>query len=495
MQGMLRPFTPMGMSAMRVATAQSFRTLGIPADPFDGHPGVVDSGRAHVPRPDRARPEPRRSASGCRRPCRSTGRGCPRRCSACWRIRASPRAGPAVPAAHRARGRGADRARPRRRAGRRRPAAGDGARCGRSARPRRCNGPADRPHDLRHRGRAAALRDRRPGRVHRGRHAQMLPPIYAAMFARAAAVALLAGRRRRERDRRDAARDAAQRHHRDGPGPVAARGGRRGAPRPAAAHPARRARRPVPRRGRCPRSGSTRSCAGTGTAARPRSTSVCRAGPRTPRPVFAAIAGYLRVTDPEQGPGPPLRPGRRGRGREDRRAGRAGAPHPTDPGPVRRLPAAQIPRHRRPARAAQVRLALRVRRDAQATARRRRRTARARPAGPARRHHVPRPPRGPRRGGGRRRPPGAGRRPPGRPRARDCGAATSPASCSPTAPIPETLTATGPHRRRDAARDGGRTGHGDRPSPGDPRPGRRARRAGRDPGGARPPTPAGRRCS
>ena len=41
MQGMLRPFTPMGMSAMRVATAQSFRALGIPADPFDGHPGVV----------------------------------------------------------------------------------------------------------------------------------------------------------------------------------------------------------------------------------------------------------------------------------------------------------------------------------------------------------------------------------------------------------------------------------------------------------------------
>ena len=41
MQGMLRPFTPMGMSAMRVATAQSFRSLGIPADPFEGHPGVV----------------------------------------------------------------------------------------------------------------------------------------------------------------------------------------------------------------------------------------------------------------------------------------------------------------------------------------------------------------------------------------------------------------------------------------------------------------------
>jgi len=41
MQGMLRPFTPMGMSAMRIATAHSFQTLGIRADPFDGHPGVV----------------------------------------------------------------------------------------------------------------------------------------------------------------------------------------------------------------------------------------------------------------------------------------------------------------------------------------------------------------------------------------------------------------------------------------------------------------------
>lgn len=44
MQGMLRPFTPMGMSVMRVATALYFRSVGIPADPFDGHPGVVDVG-------------------------------------------------------------------------------------------------------------------------------------------------------------------------------------------------------------------------------------------------------------------------------------------------------------------------------------------------------------------------------------------------------------------------------------------------------------------
>ncbi|MBW0089254.1 pyruvate, water dikinase [Pseudonocardia sp. KRD-184] len=44
MQGMLRPFTPMGMSAMRVATALSLTGVGIPADPFVGHPGLVDIG-------------------------------------------------------------------------------------------------------------------------------------------------------------------------------------------------------------------------------------------------------------------------------------------------------------------------------------------------------------------------------------------------------------------------------------------------------------------
>jgi len=49
MQGMLRPFTPMGMSAMRVATAQYFRSIGIPADPFDGHPGMIDvAGRMYL---------------------------------------------------------------------------------------------------------------------------------------------------------------------------------------------------------------------------------------------------------------------------------------------------------------------------------------------------------------------------------------------------------------------------------------------------------------
>jgi pyruvate,water dikinase len=44
MQGMLRPFTPMGTSAMRVVTAQYFEAIGIAADSFGGHPGVVDAG-------------------------------------------------------------------------------------------------------------------------------------------------------------------------------------------------------------------------------------------------------------------------------------------------------------------------------------------------------------------------------------------------------------------------------------------------------------------
>ena len=48
MQGMLRPFTPMGMSAMRVATAQYLESIGVPSDPF-GHPLIVDvAGRMYL---------------------------------------------------------------------------------------------------------------------------------------------------------------------------------------------------------------------------------------------------------------------------------------------------------------------------------------------------------------------------------------------------------------------------------------------------------------
>jgi pyruvate,water dikinase len=49
MQGMLRPFTPMGMAAMRVATAQWLESIGRPADPSEGHPGMVDAaGRMYL---------------------------------------------------------------------------------------------------------------------------------------------------------------------------------------------------------------------------------------------------------------------------------------------------------------------------------------------------------------------------------------------------------------------------------------------------------------
>jgi rifampicin phosphotransferase len=49
MQGMLRPFTPMGMSAMRVATGLYARSVGIPTDPLEGPPGIVDiAGRMYL---------------------------------------------------------------------------------------------------------------------------------------------------------------------------------------------------------------------------------------------------------------------------------------------------------------------------------------------------------------------------------------------------------------------------------------------------------------
>jgi phosphohistidine swiveling domain-containing protein len=49
MQGMLRPFTPMGISAMRVAMAQWLRSVGVAADPFDGHLGIADiAGRMYI---------------------------------------------------------------------------------------------------------------------------------------------------------------------------------------------------------------------------------------------------------------------------------------------------------------------------------------------------------------------------------------------------------------------------------------------------------------
>jgi rifampicin phosphotransferase len=44
MQGMLRPFTPMGMSVMRVTSALYARSVGVPIDPLEGPAGVVNVG-------------------------------------------------------------------------------------------------------------------------------------------------------------------------------------------------------------------------------------------------------------------------------------------------------------------------------------------------------------------------------------------------------------------------------------------------------------------
>ncbi|WP_344679600.1 PEP/pyruvate-binding domain-containing protein [Saccharopolyspora taberi] len=44
MQGMLRPFTPMGMSAMKVATAIALESYGVKVDPADGLKRIVDVG-------------------------------------------------------------------------------------------------------------------------------------------------------------------------------------------------------------------------------------------------------------------------------------------------------------------------------------------------------------------------------------------------------------------------------------------------------------------
>ena len=317
MQGMLRPFTPMGMSAMRVATAQCFESVGIAADPFDGHPGIVDAaGRMYLDITGFVRNRPTAGeAAGRHGDLRAAGHRSGGAGPGGSAVRA--RAGPALPAAHRDPGGGAAGARPDRRAGGRR---GSGRRRARARAFRAAAGDATaEPAAARpdHRGRSAALRDgaSRAPFLRRGMR-QMLPPIYAAMFARQAAVGLLAGRRHRERGRRDAARDAAQRHHRDGPGPVAARLGAPAStaiccctPRPPSSP---RATSPAS----CPSSGSASSSAATGTGAPPRSTSVCRAGPRTRRrcsPRSPATCGSPIRSRPRTGasPGRRRRPRRR----------------------------------------------------------------------------------------------------------------------------------------------------------------------------------------
>jgi phosphohistidine swiveling domain-containing protein len=49
MQGMLRPFTPMGMSAMRIAMAQWLQSVGVAADPFEDRNGLAEAaGRMYL---------------------------------------------------------------------------------------------------------------------------------------------------------------------------------------------------------------------------------------------------------------------------------------------------------------------------------------------------------------------------------------------------------------------------------------------------------------
>ena len=226
-------------------------------------------------------------------------------------------------------------ARPHRRAGRRNPAAGEGARAGirAAAEVQRTSRP---PRDLQHRRRSAALRHRRAGGVHGPGVLQMLSPIYAAMFTRAAAIALLAG---------VATSSEIDETLRGMPHNVTTEMnlalwrlgvGRPGAPRPAAAHSALPSSPPGTAPGTYPRSGLTGSWAGTATrGAAEIDVGVPRwAGPHPGvRRDRRLPAGHRSRT----GPGPAVRPGRRGRRHEDRRTGRAGAPHPTGPGPVRRF--------------------------------------------------------------------------------------------------------------------------------------------------------------
>jgi len=49
MQGMLRPFTPMGISVMRLVMAQYLRSIGVPTDPLTSRAGIVDvAGRMYL---------------------------------------------------------------------------------------------------------------------------------------------------------------------------------------------------------------------------------------------------------------------------------------------------------------------------------------------------------------------------------------------------------------------------------------------------------------
>jgi pyruvate,water dikinase len=297
LQGMLRPFTPMGTSAMRVATAQFLRSVGIPADPFRGHPGIVDvAGRMYLDLTGPVRYEPARRHL----PAAMTVYG-PRVSTALARVLEDPRFAP-VPG------------RPFRLrtvvplVARRGPGLVAGM-VGALLRPARARRRAYRTvEEMRRRcepavGLTTAADRLRFAMVVQGSFVgagmmRMLPPIYAALLARAAAVALLAdvatagevdetlrGMPHNVTTEMDLAlwRMAAAAGHRDlllrtPPPELAARY----------------------LAGQLPEIGLGEFLAEYGhRGAAEVDVGVARWG-EDPTPVFAAVAGYLRVSDPEQ---------------------------------------------------------------------------------------------------------------------------------------------------------------------------------------------------
>jgi pyruvate,water dikinase len=311
MQGMLRPFTPMGMSAMRVATAQWLESVGLVADAFEGHPGIVDAaGRMYLDLTALVRSRRLRA----RLPAALLVYG-PRVSGAMARVLEDPRFAPVPGRPYRLRtallvvarlvpglvvGLTGALLRPARARARAFRAAAD---MQRPHRPQNLCTAADR---LR-----VAARLQRP---YLRAMTTMLPPLYAAILARVAAVGLLAG---------VAAESEVNETLRGAPHNVTtemdlACGG---SPRPSRGSTAICCCTPRPpssplgtTRGSCPSSGWGSSCAGTGTGARPRSTSACRAGPRTRRrcsPHWPATCGSPTRTRPRIGASP--EPGRRRR--------------------------------------------------------------------------------------------------------------------------------------------------------------------------------------
>ena len=291
-------------------------------------------GRTHVPRHDRCGPlwprpgqAPRRHvdlrATRDRGP-RARARGPPFRAGA----------GPALPVALGGPGRRPGGAGPARRAGRGPRSAGSGPGPG-DARGRA--GPARQPAagGPHRRRRPRAVRDGGPGRLHARRDGRDARadlrdaglPISGAGAAR--------GRGHRERGRRDPAGDAPQRHHRDGPGAVAALRARTRAPRPAARDPARRARHPLPRGG----AARSRARGVPGPVRPPQCGRDRRRRAALERGPGARVRRARELPAPHRsrpGTGPALRRRVPRGGGEDRRTGAPGPPHP--PGPGRRLP-------------------------------------------------------------------------------------------------------------------------------------------------------------